>query len=285
MASPCQILFDCDEKAQALHLAHLAQTEALRIEQKFSRYRKDNLIYRINNSDGKPVKVDAEIASLLDYANTCFELSNGYFDITSGILRKVWKFDCSDNIPNQKNITPLLKSIGWNKVTWTSPYLTLPKGMEIDFGGIGKEYAVDRTAHILAEQTRESFLINYGGDIFVNKPRRSEQGWLIGIEKPANPVSYNNIASNKLKSDKLYELFQGGLATSGDSKRYLEKEGIRYSHILNPKTGWPVTKAPHSITVISSTCTEAGILSTLAMLQEENAKTFLEQQDVTYWAI
>lgn len=274
MASPCQILIDTEDKNHALHLGEIAQHEALRIEKEFSRYRKDNLIYKINHSNGHPVEVNQELAGLLDYAANCYEISDGQFDITSGILSKIWHFDCTDNIPAQSKITPLLKNIGWPKVSWKAPYFTLPKGMEIDLGGIGKEYAVDRSSQLLNAETDCSYLINYGGDLFTNKPRKNNQGWLVGVEEQS---------SNTQQSGKLYELSRGGMATSGDSKRYLLKEGVRYSHILNPKTGWPVTQALHSITVVSSTCTEAGILSTLAMLQESNAEEFLENQDVIHW--
>ena len=283
MASPCQVLIDTDDKMHALHLAQLAQNEALRVEKKFSRYRKDNLIYKINHSKGKPIQVDEELAGLLDYANTCYEISNGHFDITSGILRRVWKFDCSDNVPSQSKINSLLKYIGWNKVNWETPFFTLPENMEIDLGGIGKEYSVDRSAQILQANTSESFLINYGGDLFVNKARKNQQGWLVGIEDPEKPSHSSADLPSLSQTKKLYELSKGGMATSGDSKRYILKDNIRYSHILNPTTGWPVRNAPHSITVVSSSCTEAGILSTLAMLEEENADKFLQQQEVTYW--
>ena len=285
MASPCQVLIDTKDKMHALHLAQLAQNEALRVEKTFSRYRKDNLIYKINNSKGKPIQVDEELAGLLDYANTCYKISNGYFDITSGILRKIWKFDCGDKVPSQSKINALLKHIGWNKVNWETPFFTLPENMEIDLGGIGKEYSVDRSAQILQANTSESFLINYGGDLFANKARKNQKGWLVGIEDPENPTYSNADQSSPSESKKLYELSHGGMATSGDSKRYILKDKIRYSHILNPKTGWPVRNSPHSITVVSSTCTEAGILSTLAMLQEKNAEKFLQQQEVTYWCI
>ena len=283
MASPCQILIDTEDKAHALHLGEIAQHEALRVEKEFSRYRTDNLIYKINHSNGHPVEVNQELAGLLEYAANCYEMSDGQFDITSGILRKIWNFDCSDNIPAQSKITPLLKNIGWSKVSWKAPYFTLPKGMEIDLGGIGKEYAVDRSSQLLNAETDCSFLINYGGDLFTNKPRKNNQGWLVGVEDPEHPIQTSAQSSNTQKPNKLYELSRGGMATSGDSKRYLLKDGIRYSHILNPKTGWPVTQAPHSITVVSSTCTEAGILSTLAMLQENHAKEFLQSQDVIHW--
>lgn len=276
MASPCELLIEVDNKKEAEELLNIAQTETLRIEQKFSRYNENNIIHQINNANGKKIKVDEETAGLLDYADQCFELSDGLFDITSGVLRAVWRFDGSDNVPTKDVIKKLTECIGWDKVSWQSPYITLPKEMEIDLGGIGKEYAVDRTALLLQQQSTASMLINYGGDLYANKARKNGEGWIIGIENP------NDKTKQQVKE---YELESGGVATSGDVHRYLLRDNIRYSHILNPKTGWPVKDAPRTVTVIAGTCTEAGIISTFAMLQGKEAETFLKEQGVTFWCI
>ena len=184
MASPCEILIDSDDEALAAKLHQAAKTEALRIEHKFSRYRHDNIIWQINQSKGNPVQVDDETAALLDYARQCFELSDGTFDVTSGVLRKAWHFDGSDRIPKQPQIDDLLEYVGWPKVTWQRPYVTVPEGMEIDLGGIGKEYAVDRTALLLTQLSAVSVLVNYGGDLMATKARQNGQGWIVGIEDP-----------------------------------------------------------------------------------------------------
>jgi thiamine biosynthesis lipoprotein len=102
--------------------------------------------------------VDPETALLLDYAATCHEVSEGKFDITSGALRRVWKFDGGDRVPTDSAVAEVLRHVGWQRVTWANPTLTLPAGMEIDLGGIGKEYAVDRAAARLADRTQQAFL-------------------------------------------------------------------------------------------------------------------------------
>ncbi len=276
MACPCEILLESDDLALAEKITQLAADEALRIEHKFSRYRNDNIIYQINNAAGESVIVDSETALLLDFAQRCFELSDGLFDISSGILRRAWHFDGSDRIPDADTVNALLPFIGWQKISWATPQIKLPDGMEIDLGGIGKEYAVDSTAKLLARHTQHSFLVNYGGDIACLKPRRNNQPWVIGVDDP----SHTGEASAGAIS-----LYQGGLATSGDARRFLLKDGKRYSHILNPKTGYPVEGAPRSVSVIASTCIEAGMLSTFAMLQGSKAIGFLEAQDVKFWCI
>ncbi|SCZ53606.1 FAD:protein FMN transferase [Thiohalomonas denitrificans] len=281
MASPCEILMDVDDRRLARRLLAIAQAEASRIEHKFSRYRKDSVIQRINHSDGQPVVVDEETAALLDYANQCYELSESRFDITSGVLRRVWRFDGSDRIPSADEVANILPLIGWHKITWRRPEITVPPGMEIDLGGIGKEYAVDRTARLIADQSDASILVNYGGDLYVNTPRRNGCGWFVGVE---NPASSPQLAEGS-KSIHRFELRHGGLATSGDSRRYLLANGIRYSHILNPATGWPIEDAPHSVTVAAATCTEAGLLATFAMLQGAQAESFLRTEGVQYWCV
>lgn len=282
MASPCEILLEIKKKAEARQLVQLAAEEALRIEHKFSRYRTDNIIYQINQAAGEPIKVDAETAALLDYAQQCYALSEGMFDVTSGVLREVWHFDGSANVPEAKAVDALLSRIGWDKVSWHAPTIALHPGMEIDLGGIGKEYAVDRTAKLLQQHTDASLLINYGGDLVATGARRDGSGWVVGVEDPQHAVT---LPASPHATQTQYELVRGGIATSGDARRYLLKDGIRYSHILDPRTGWPVRDAPHSVTVVAGTCTEAGILSTLAMLHGAAAEDFLQQQEVTYWCV
>jgi len=276
MASPCEILIDSMDRNLANHLATVAMKEALRIEGKFSRYRNDNIIYRINHANGKVIEVDDETASLLDYAEQCYNISQGLFDITSGVLRKIWKFDGSGNLANQQQIDDILNLVGWNKVSWKNPYITLPKGMEIDFGGIGKEYAVDQSAAQIATTSHIGCLINFGGDIRSTGPRSDGQPWVIGIESPDQMTEVQKTAPS-------IKLTKGAVATSGDAKRFLIKDGVRYSHVINPKTGWPITDGPRSVTVAASTCTEAGILATLAILHGRNAETFLKAENVDYW--
>ena len=276
MGSPCELLVDSDERTLVTHLADIAHGEAKRIEQKFSRYRNDNIVHRMHQYHDVPVEVDDEAAKLLDYADLCYRLSDGLFDITSGVLRKAWKFDGSDHVPTQYEIAALLPLIGWNKVTWNKPFLTLPTGMEIDFGGIGKEYAVDKTAQLLIALSQASMVVNFGGDLFVTGLRANGSPWRIGIDDPD--------ASGQHALAQL-QLARGGVATSGDARRFLLKDNIRYGHILNPTTGWPVRAAPRSVTVAAPTCVEAGMLTTFAMLQGENAEKFLTDQAVQHWVV
>jgi thiamine biosynthesis lipoprotein len=196
------------------------------------------------------------------------------FDLSSGVLRRVWQFDGSDRIPANQAINALLPLIGWPKVKYTADIIQLPKGMELDFGGIGKEYAVDCVAKICQLNAPDiSIVVNFGGDIQVTQPRKQKQDWHIGIES----LKDQRVAINILK------IKGGGLATSGDARRFLVKDGVRYSHILNPKTGYPISNAPRSVTVAAPHCIQAGLLATLALLHGQYAETFLQQQNTPFW--
>lgn len=273
MASPCEVIVETTQQKIASRAARIASDEALRIEKVFSRYRDDNIVHQINNSAAQPVTVDEETADLLDFAQQCYELSEGLFDITSGILRRAWRFDNSQQIPAQSTIEALLPLVGWDKVTWKRPRLILPEGMQIDFGGIGKEYAVDRAVTLVREAIDVEFLINFGGDLHASGPPTGGKPWRIGVE-------HFSRTGNAMST---IELLRGALTTSGDTYRHIEHQGIRYGHVLHPQTGWPVPDAPYSVSVLSNSCTEAGILSTLALLMGAEAEQFLQNQGVKYW--
>jgi thiamine biosynthesis lipoprotein len=273
MASPCEVLVDTDSERRARAALRTAAHEARRIERKFSRYLRDSEVDRINRAEGRPVTVDAETAHLLDYAATCHEMSSGMFDITSGILRRAWKFDGGDRVPEPPLVAELLLNVGWRQVTWMNPVLTMRAGMEIDLGGLGKEYAVDRAASLIAAEIPDPFVVNFGGDLYASGARRGPRPWGIGLD---DPEKTGEAAVYRI------ELSQGGLATSGDARRYVMWNGKRLGHILNPKTGWPIEDAPRSITVVASTCIEAGTLSTLAYLQGPEAARFLEAEGVQF---
>jgi len=272
MASPCDVLMEVEDELLAQEILNAVANEAWRIEDKFSRYKKDNIIFQINHSHGEIVAINEETSRLLDFANELFEISEGLFDVTSGVLRQLWKFDGSDKIPTKQQVKKIVKNIGWQKVSRQKGSVVLPEGMEIDLGGIGKEYAVDRCVHIARQKTKQSVLVNFGGDLAMTVPRKNKTFWSVG-----------RLITGSDEACGIFQLYSGAIATSGDANRYLLKDGKRYSHILNPKTGWSVIDAPHTVSVAAATCIEAGMMSTLAMLQGGRAEEFLKLQEVNYW--
>lgn len=275
MANPCELLMATQDAALAKLLTELAAQEAQRIERKFSRYRNDSVIHAINTSGGSPLEVDAETAHLLDYAQLLWQLSDHAFDITSGALRRIWKFVPNSKPPSQPQVSEVLQSIGWQRVQWQAPFITLPTGMELDFGGIGKEYAVDRVAMLLSEHASTPVLINFGGDLRAIGPPPSNGAWRVGIES----------ITRQDRAQQVVQLRSGALATSGDTRHVIEHQGKRYGHIIDARTGWPAEHTPRSITVAADTCTQAGTYTTLAMLQGANAEKFLDNEGVKYWCL
>jgi thiamine biosynthesis lipoprotein len=275
MATPCEVRIETDDAALANRVFAAVETETRRIEQKYSRYRPDSVISGINAAAGRPTEVDTETAMLLDFADQCHSLSDGLFDITSGALRRIWRFDGSDRLPNKTQVAALLPVIGWRKVLWQRPFITLQAGMEIDFGGLAKEYAVDRAVALAGQITDLPVLVNFGGDLCVSGPRSDGSRWKVAIES----VEQSGAMAGML------ELSQGALATSGDARRFLLKDGVRYGHILNPKTGWPIDRAPRSVTVAAATCVEAGMTATISILQGKHAERFLKREAVRAWCV
>ena len=288
MASPCSLQLDgCDEPAMR-QAASAAMAEVQRVEHAYSRYRDDSIVSRINRAAGRGewVAVVAETASLLDFADQLWHLSDGLFDITSGVLRRAWDFK-TPRVPEPAALQALLPCLGWPQVEREQTAegmrvrLTRP-GMELDFGGFGKEYAADRAAAVLHQHGMSHALVNLGGDLHALGPRGLPElagaPWLIAIQHPRPDAAQPDQPLAQLA------LSRGGLATSGDYERYFIHAGQRYCHILNPRTGWPVTHW-QSVSVLAANATAAGVLTTLAMLQGDTAAQALHAQGVGYLAV
>lgn len=276
MASDCELVLEGLDRAVAKGVCEGIVSEVWRIEAKYSRYRKGNLIDEINQGERK-VAIDAETAALFHFAEQCYQISDGLFDITSGVLRKIWRFDGGSDIPTKEQRNAVKNLIGWDKVERTATSIKLPKGMEIDLGGIGKEYAVDRALLIavqaLSDRTRQSVLINLGGDLAATGRRPSGKPWVVGVES----------ASRNQTAVASAELCSGAIATSGNANRYVIYLGKKLSHILNPRTCWPVEGAPSAVSVAAPSCLHAGMISTISMLQGANAERFLKSESIQYW--
>ena len=267
MGTPCEIQLFAASEAESVVAAEAVIKDVQRLERLYSRYRDDSFLSEINRAAGRAgaISVDEETAGLLDYAATCYEQSEGLFDITSGLLRRAWKFD-QGKLPEQSLIDSLLEKVGWHKVSWQRPVMAFSvPGMEIDFGGVVKEYAVDRAAVLCQEHGIRNGVINLGGDIKVLGPRDDGSPWLVGIRHP-------RAKDGVLDTIKLYK---GAMASSGDYERCIIVNGIRYGHVLSPKTGWPVRYLA-AVNVISDFCVIAGSASTIAMLKEDEGPAWLE---------
>jgi thiamine biosynthesis lipoprotein len=275
MACPCEVVLCVADEPQAHALAELAIAEVGRIEVKYSRYRPDSIVSRINAAAGGDwIACDEETWSLLEYADTLHRYSDGLFDITSGVLRRVWDFKAAC-VPEAKVLAQVLELVDWSRVVLDQQRIRLDQtGMEIDFGGFGKEYAADRAGAILAGQGVFHGYVNLGGDMRILGPRPDGQPWMMGIQ---DPRQHERLAAT-------LPIKQGGLATSGDYERYFEIDGRRYCHVLDPRTGQPVSHW-RSISVVAPLAVVAGNCTTIAMLKQAEAIDFLESAGVDYLAV
>lgn len=270
MGSPCSILLYSDD----VGLMQQAKDEVRRLEKKYSRYLPESVLSRINKNAGKGCQpIDSETKHLLDYASAANSLSEGLFDITSGILRKLWDFK-SKRIPKAQQIATFLPKVDWSQVHYDASSLTLPEGMEIDFGGIVKEYAADRISLLCRVRGCHSGMINLGGDIRTIGAQPCGKPWVVGIRDPKNP---DNAMAH-------IELVDTGLATSGSYERFFDYQGKRYCHILNPKTGWPVESTLASVSVQAEQCILAGTFATIAMLKGNQGCAWLDSLDINYYS-
>ena len=283
MASPCSVQMDGQDEHAMRQAARAAVAEVQRIEKKYSRYLNGSVISRINAAAGVQfVAVDEETRGLLDFALSLWTLSDGLFDCTSGVLRHAWDFK-TGQLPAPKKLKTMLALVGWEKVARDADRVQLRQpGMELDFGGFGKEYAADRAAAVLLKHGFPHALVNLGGDLHAlgarALPELQGQPWQIDISHPRPTLAPTGAPLAQLP------LSRGGLATSGDYERYFIEDGVRYCHVLNPLTGWPVSHW-QSVSVLATNTTTSGALATIAMLKGEHALDWLITQDVHYLVV
>lgn len=276
MGGPAQIRLTGLDRRLLESGAQAAITEIKRIEQAYSRYRHDSIVSRINAAagTGKALAVDTECASLLDFAQTLYLQSNGLFDITSGVWRRVWDFRTA-RLPSTQTLAAIKPLVGWDQVAWDGHHIYLPHaGMELDFGGFGKEYAADCAAAVLIRHGIHAGFVNLAGDIRVLGPRLNGKAWQFGIQHPRrNSGLVANVA-----------LSHGALATSGDYERFFELDGKRYCHLLNPRSGMPVQHW-QSISVRAPLCIAAGAMCTCGMLMGTAGAQWLRDQGASFLAV
>jgi len=275
MASACEVVLAAGDEQQARALAQPAIDEVHRVEFKFSRYRPDSIVSRINAAARQAaIACDSETWSLLEYADSLYRSSGGLFDITSGVLRRAWNFN-TPRVPAESELAAARELIGWARVERESHRVRLPEaGMEIDFGGFGKEYAADRAGAILEARGVRHGYVNLAGDMRVLGPKPDGQPWMIGIQDPRHQ---GRILAT-------IPVDRGGLATSGDYERFFELDGQRYCHVLDPRSGRPVTFW-RTVSALAPLAVMAGSCTTIAMLKQAEGLDFLQACGLTYLAV
>ena len=276
MGCPCELRFHADTREAFSYAAEQCVDEIKRFERKYSRYLPDSLTSAINRAAGREsVTIDGETAAILRYAAVCHDQSNGVFDITAGAFRRVW-YPGRKYLPVKHELEACIAKVGWDKVRYSNRQVYLPvPGMELDFGGVVKEYAADAAAVVARRAGIHHGLVNLGGDICIVGPQPDGEPWPIGIVHPAQTDSAIATLS----------LMDGALTTSGRYERFVEIEGQRYSHLIDPRNGWPVDGLL-SVTVVADQTVVAGSIASIAALQEQaDGLDWLERCGVPYLAI
>ncbi|MEY3117620.1 MAG: Thiamine biosynthesis lipoprotein ApbE precursor [Pseudomonadota bacterium] len=275
MGSACEVVLASHTQNEAESMAKLAIDEVLRIERKYSRYTTDSVIAKINQQAGRgALQCDDETWALFQFASQLFDKSDGLFDITSGVLRQAWDFK-KPEVPTSQKLEALLPLVGWQNVVLRDQSIALPlAGMEVDLGGFGKEYAADRAVQVLKEKGVTHGYVNLAGDMRFLGPKPTGEPWMIGIQ---DPRARDQVVAT-------LPITMGGLATSGDYERYFELNGQRYCHVLNPKTGMPVSYW-RSVSVTSPATVVSGCTTTMAMLKEADGLAFLQATGFDFFAI
>ena len=260
MGTQCEISYSAHSSKQATDFREEILPWVKQFEQRYSRYQPDSLISQINQMAGLDfVSLNQEDTRLFGLCDTLHFLTHELFDPTTLPLANLWDFKAKNPIvPEDKNIKSALQLVGWKKVVRENNRVFLPtKGMGLDFGGFGKEYAVDRVIEKAQDHKIENILVNFGGDIRTLGAPHSNSSWRIGVEDPSQPgqARFTLSASNR------------AVATSGNYQRFFTHKIRRYSHLLNHRTGYPASNRLTSSTVTANTCLEAGILATCSLIE------------------
>ena len=255
LGTSCTIQFRQRDERAALAFAAEALGWLGKFEAKFSRFRPDSIVSQVNAAAGRDwVRVDAEMERMLDLAEGLHNLTEGILDATMLPLLRVWDWKTvHTRLPEAAEVKQALALTGWKKVERRAGAVRLPlEGMGLDFGGFGKEFAVDRLARLARDRGIRDALIDLGRDIYALGGNGVHPFWHVGVEDARQP---GTCCAGLALTDR-------AVSASGDYARFFSHNGIRYGHILDPRTGWPVSNGMRGVHVIAQSCLEAGVYST-----------------------
>lgn len=256
MGSRFDITVVAENEEQGKAYVDTAIAEISRIEKLISSWHPNTQTSEINRNAGiKPVKVDKELFDLIQRAISISKLTDGAFDISYASMDKVWKFDGSmSEMPTAEAIKKSVEKVGYENIVLDEHNQTVfltKEGMKISFGAIGKGYAADKAKQLLMDKGVVAGIVNASGDMNTWGKQPNGKDWMVAI---TNPLNKNNAFA-------LLPLKQGAVVTSGDYEKYVEFDGVRYAHIINPKTGYPATGII-SVTVFAPSAELADALAT-----------------------
>lgn len=236
LGSPFEITVVAKDSIQGNLFSDLAITEVRRIENLISDWIPTSQISKVNHNAGiSPIKVDKEVYDLVDRATKISKLTSGAFDISYASMDRIWKFDGSmKEMPTPEEIRKSVEKVGYQNIILNPNETTIflkNKGMKLGLGGIGQGYIADKIKVLLQEKGCKSGLVNVSGDINTWGKQPDGQSWTVGI---VNPMNKNKVFAT-------FPLDDSAVETSGSYEKYVTFNGKRYSHIIDPRTGYPAT--------------------------------------------
>lgn len=260
LGTHCEVQYVPPSPAAAAAFEAEAVAWVARFEARCTRFRTDSVVGRINAlaGSGEWVALDEEMERYFDVCATLHTWSAGLLDVTAGPLERLWDYRVPQpRLPTDAELRAAQAKVGWTLVQRKPGAIRLPvAGMELDFGGWGKEYAVDRVVALARAQGIEQALVDFGHDIFALGTPPGRRAWHVGLEDPQRPgTSCGSLA-----------IHDRGVAGSGDYLRGFTLDGRRYGHIVDPRTGWPVDNGCQQVTVVAPSCLQAGILATTVFI-------------------
>ena len=255
-------------------LVNAITTELVRINDVMSTWQSDSELSLVNAiDDASPVQISPELYSLINMAQEIHEQSDGAYDVTVGALVGLWGFGPTQRpvrVPDDDAINRISADVGFGQLHLLSDGLKKPQGLAIDLSSIAKGYAVDQLSELLTTHGREHFMVEIGGEIRAHGLSPRGTLWRIGIERPesGHRIPFTSLSISGM-----------AVATSGDYRNYFEDGGKRYSHIIDPRTGYPVEHRLVSATVLHPSAAMAdGYATAITVMGDESGLAMAERQ-------
>ena len=260
LGTVCDVQFESPNPGVAASFEREVVAWVSAFEARYSRFKESSIVSQINRAAGGDwVAIDREMEEFLNLSASLYQLSRGVLDVTTLPLMRLWDYrKPRAELPSEQEVASALGVVGWTKVQRQPGRVRLPlPGMALDFGGWGKEYAVDMAAQIARKWGVARALIDFGRDHCAVGAAPGKPAWHIGLEDPVRPGQgcWGSIAAKDC-----------GVASSGDYVRAFVRDGRRYGHIVDPRSGRPVDNGCRQVTVIAKSCLQAGVLSTAAFV-------------------
>ena len=272
MGSRFDITVVAKDEVQANDYIDLAVSQISRIEKEISSWDPESETSKIIANAGiQPVKVNRESFDLITRAVKISELTQGAFDITYASMDRIWKFDGTINhLPTDDEIAQSIRKVGYKNIVLDPEHQTVflkNKGMRIGFGAIGKGYAADKAKQLLISEGVNGGIINASGDLTTWGTQPDGSPWMVGI---TNPLNKNKVFS-------WFPLDNNAVVTSGNYEKFVEFNGKKYTHIIDPRTGWPVSGLT-SVTIFAPKAELADALATsVFVMGRETGIDFINQ--------